>query len=87
MQAHRLDALKGAGIEENAQCFVNTIEGKNQGAVEDAVVVNAAATLWCASKVDSIRDGIESARTAIKDGKAAQTLRDWRKNTGESVNH
>jgi anthranilate phosphoribosyltransferase len=87
ISAYRLDALKGAGIEENAQCFVNTVEGRNQGAVEDAVIVNAAATLWCASKVDSIRDGIESAREAIKNGKAAQILRDWRKNTGESVNH
>lgn len=87
MPAYKVDALRGAGIEENSQCFVNTIEGRNTGAVEDAVVINAAATLWCASVTDSMTDGIEKARSAIRSGKAAQTLKDWRKNSLESVNH
>ena len=84
---YKRDSLRGAGIEENAQCFVNTLEGNNPGAVEDAVVVNAAATLWCASKVNSMRSGIDAARSAIKNGQAAQTLKEWRKISLESPSH
>jgi anthranilate phosphoribosyltransferase len=87
LPVYSIDSLKGAGIEENSQCFVNTLEGKNAGAVEDAVIINAAATLWCASLADSISEGIKAARAAIRNGKAAQTLKDWRKYSLESVNN
>lgn len=84
---YKIDALRGAGIEENAQCFSQTLHGQNPGAVEDAVVINAAATLWCASKVNSIRSGIDLARDAIRSGKAGMVLDQWRKSSLESPSH
>ncbi|MFZ9519547.1 MAG: anthranilate phosphoribosyltransferase [Silvanigrellaceae bacterium] len=84
---YRKDALRGAGIEENAQCFVNTLNGHNPGAVEDAVVINAAATLWCASVVNSIKSGIDVAREAVRNGKASHALDTWRKKSLESPSH
>jgi anthranilate phosphoribosyltransferase len=84
---YKKDALRGAGIEENAQCFVSTLHGQNPGAVEDAVIVNAATTLWCASMAGSIKSGIDMAREAIRNGKAAQTLETWRKKSLESPSH
>lgn len=87
MPTYKKDALRGAGIEENAQCFLETLQGRNPGAVEDAVVLNAAATLWCAAKVDSMKIGIDHARAAIQNGKAAHTLELWRKKSLESPSH
>ncbi|NBO37587.1 anthranilate phosphoribosyltransferase [bacterium] len=84
---YKKDALRGAGIEENAQCFISTIQGRNPGAVEDAVVLNAAATLWCASTVDSIKEGLEKARSVLKSGEAASKLEVWRKDSIESSAH
>lgn len=81
------DALKGAGIEENAQCFKLTLQGLNPGAVEDAVVINAAATLWCAGVVDSLSDGLQKARQALSNGLATEKLTQWRKDSGESAAH
>jgi anthranilate phosphoribosyltransferase len=87
LPTYKKDALRGAGIEENALCFVNTLAGKNPGAVEDAVVINAAATLWCASVVSSMNSGIDLAREAIRNGKASQALEHWRKASIESAGH
>ncbi|MEN9809271.1 MAG: anthranilate phosphoribosyltransferase [Pseudomonadota bacterium] len=84
---YKKDALRGAGIEENAQCFVSTLRGENSGAVEDAVVINAAATLWCAAKVSTLKGGIDSAREAIHNGSASRTLDLWRKKSLESPSH
>ncbi|MEN9529484.1 MAG: anthranilate phosphoribosyltransferase [Pseudomonadota bacterium] len=87
MPTYKKDALKGAGIEENANCFKATLDGRNQGAVEDAVVLNAAATLWCASVVDSMPEGIAKARQALKSGEAAHKLAQWRTQSFESPGH
>lgn len=84
---YQRDALRGAGIEENAQCLINTLNGRNPGAVEDAVILNAAATLWCAAKVDSIPEGIARARACIQSGDAGQTFELWRKTSLESPIH
>ena len=84
---YQKNALRGAGIEENAQCFRHTLQGRNPGAVEDAVVINAAATLWCASIVDSMNDGIEKARATLTSGAASKKLEQWKNNSIESPAH
>jgi anthranilate phosphoribosyltransferase len=84
---YKKDALRGAGIEENASCFKITLQGRNPGAIEDAVVVNAAATLWCASVVESMKEGIAKARAALKSGEAENKLEQWRKESLESPAH
>jgi len=87
MPIYKKDALKGAGIEENANCFRATLDARNPGAVEDAVIVNAAATLWCASVVDTMPEGIAKARQALKSGEAAHKLAQWRSQSIESPGH
>ncbi|MEY4066353.1 MAG: anthranilate phosphoribosyltransferase [Pseudomonadota bacterium] len=81
------DSLQGAGIEENAQCFRLTLQGENPGAVEDAVVINSAATLWCAGVVESIPQGIQKARSVLASGLASEKLALWRKDSGASSAH
>lgn len=87
MPTYKKDSLRGAGIEENAQCLKLTLQGRNPGAIEDAVVLNAAATLWCASVVDTMPEGIAKARQALKSGEAAQKLELWRTASLESPGH
>ena len=45
-----------------------------QGAGRDIVLLNSAAALWVAGKVDSIADGLGLAAKTIDDGKATTTL-------------
>lgn len=66
--------LKGGTSEVNADSLVKVFEGKDNGAHEDALVLNAALALQVSGKVDELTDGIEIARETIMNGKAKEFL-------------
>ncbi len=67
------DELKGGTPQENA-AITREILGGKKGAHRDAVLMNAGAALYIASKADSLKDGIAIAAELIDSGKAAATL-------------
>jgi anthranilate phosphoribosyltransferase len=68
-----LDDLKGGDAETNAAAIRNLLAGQ-KNAYRDIVLLNAAAALVVTGKTKDLADGIAQARTAIDNGKAAQTL-------------
>jgi anthranilate phosphoribosyltransferase len=73
-----LAELRGGGIEENVRAFDAVLEGKDPGAVTDAVLLNAAGVLWCAGLVEDVASGLERARGALVSGKARMQFDSWR---------
>ncbi|MDD5079834.1 MAG: anthranilate phosphoribosyltransferase [Candidatus Omnitrophica bacterium] len=65
--------IVGAGPMENAAIMLELLKGK-PGNKRDIVVFNAAAALYAADKVASIKDGISLACEAIDSGKALEKL-------------
>jgi len=66
-------ALQGGDATFNADVMRHILAGV-QGAGRDIVLLNSAAALWVAGKVDSIADGLGLASQTIDDGKATTTL-------------
>jgi len=66
-------ALQGGDAAFNAEVMKHILAGV-QGAGRDIVLLNSAAALWVAGKVDSIADGLGLAAKTIDDGKATATL-------------
>ena len=65
--------LKGGTPAENAEITREILKGK-KGAKRDAVLMNAGASLYIASKVTNIKTGIKLAADLIDSGKALETL-------------
>ncbi|MFK7918880.1 MAG: anthranilate phosphoribosyltransferase [Ilumatobacter sp.] len=65
--------LRGGEPEENAAAIHRVLSGE-PGPHRDVVVLNAGAALVVADRADDLGAGIEMARAAIDDGRAAQTL-------------
>ena len=63
----------GNDPQKNAELMRNVLEG-DSGATLDLVLINAAAALKLASKVPSIADGLEIARSTVQSGKAIKKL-------------
>ena len=68
-----LSALSGGQPAENAAALRDLLNG-NASAYRDIVLLNAAATLKVAGKVDAIQDGIVLAQTSIDSGAAKSVL-------------
>jgi anthranilate phosphoribosyltransferase len=68
-----LDDLRGGDPAENAQAVRDLLGGK-PGAYRDVVALNAAAALLIADKVETLREGVETAFAAIDDGRANGAL-------------
>ena len=66
--------LQGGDPDENARILRSVLDGSDQGAKRDVVVLNSAAALWAAGKVDSMDDGITLAKQVIDSGAALQKL-------------
>ena len=66
--------LKGGTSEVNAEALVKVFQGKDNGAHEDALVLNAALSLQVTGKVKELNEGIETARETITSGKAKEFL-------------
>jgi len=70
---HDQAALKGDDPRENADITRQVLGGSN-GGPRDVVLLNAAAALYVAGTVPSIREGVELARASIDSGRAARVL-------------
>ena len=68
-----LDALKGADAERNA-LIARAVLGGDAGPARDVVLFNAGAALLVAGRAADVHEGLEFARAAIDDGRAAATL-------------
>jgi anthranilate phosphoribosyltransferase len=68
-----LQALKGGNAEGNARELALLLAGK-RSAYRDIVLLNAAAALKVAGRVEALRDGVELAACAIDEGRAKATL-------------
>jgi len=68
-----LEDIKGGDVERNRQIAERVLEGE-EGPCRDVVVLNAAAALFVAGRVPSIKEGIEAAREAIDSGRAREAL-------------
>jgi len=66
-------ALEGDDAATNAEILRHIFTG-TKGAGRDIVLLNAAAALWVAGKVDGIADGLCMAAEAIDSGKVRKTL-------------
>jgi len=67
------EALQGGDASINAEVIRHILAGV-QGAGRDIVLLNTAAALWVAGKVDSINDGLSIAAETIDSGQATATL-------------
>ena len=66
---HPFEAILGGTPEENGVAFSALLSGEG-GAYRDAVLLNSAAALLIAGKVDTLRDGAELAAQSIDSGRA-----------------
>ncbi|MBA4146867.1 MAG: anthranilate phosphoribosyltransferase [Verrucomicrobia bacterium] len=76
VQTARLDDLVGGNSQANAQILRDILSGEDRGPKRDAVLLNAAAALLMAAKVESLIEGWELAALTIDSGKAAEKLED-----------
>lgn len=68
------DDIVGGTADENAVITRDILEGKEQGAKRDIVLLNAGAALYTIGKAATIKEGVELARQAIDSGKALEKL-------------
>lgn len=68
------DDLRGGSPEENAQITRDILSGSERGCRRDTVVLNAAAGLYIAGAVPSLRDGVARASELIDTGAATVKL-------------
>jgi anthranilate phosphoribosyltransferase len=76
LPTHPFEAILGGTPEENGKAFAALLTGEG-GAYRDAVLLNAAAALLVAEKVNDLSQGVELAAQSIDDGaalKAVETL-------------
>lgn len=76
------EELIGGDSKVNAKITLDILEGK-KGPCRDAVVLNSAAGLYVAGKVDSLEEGVKLASGIIDSGKAKKQLDDFIKYTNE----
>ena len=70
------DEIAGGSPEENARVSREILSGVSN-AKSDIVLLNAAAAIYIGGKADSIKDGLDVARTMIESGAARQKLTDF----------
>jgi anthranilate phosphoribosyltransferase len=71
-----VDAVAGGSPEENAADLRGIVTGDVTGPKRDIILANAGAAVYVAGRANSIEDGVEAARVAIEDGRAAAKLDD-----------
>jgi len=69
----KLEDLRGADASYNAQILRDILKGKS-GPKRDIVLLNAAAAIYVADRVESIKEGIKLAEESINSGKALKKL-------------
>lgn len=69
-----IDKIKGSDPASNAQVIKDIFEMKIDDPRRDIVVLNTAAILWIANKVDSLKEGVNLATMTLLSGKAFEKL-------------
>ncbi|PYP43156.1 MAG: anthranilate phosphoribosyltransferase [Gemmatimonadetes bacterium] len=69
-----MEALAGAGPEENAAWLVALLEGSGSTTHADVVALNAGALAWAAGVAPTLKDGTQLARAALDGGGCARRL-------------
>lgn len=75
--------VRGGTPEYNAQVILDIFAGRDTGPRRDMLLLNAAATLLVAGKVDSLEKGIALARETLESGRALAKLEEIRKRAHE----
>lgn len=78
VQPAQLADLRGADRHTNAEIILQIFQGKDRGPRRDAVLLNAAAALFVASKARSIAEGWDIATGTIDRGLVMRKLRELR---------
>ena len=73
MELASKEDLVGGDAKENAKITLSILNGE-KGPKRNAVLLNSAAGLYSAGKVDSLREGVELAKEVIDSGKALKQL-------------
>ena len=73
MEFSSKDDLVGGDAKENAKITLSILNGE-KGPRRDAVLLNSAAGLYVAGKVNSLREGVKLAEEIIDSGKALKQL-------------
>ncbi|CUH62647.1 Anthranilate phosphoribosyltransferase [Thalassovita gelatinovora] len=84
LPVHPFEAIIGGEPDENAAAFRALLAGE-KSAYRDAVLLNAAAALHIAGKVDDLKDGVALARESIDSGAATAKLEMLARITSEST--
>jgi anthranilate phosphoribosyltransferase len=75
------DALRGGDPRRNAALAEAVLSGRAQAALADTCALNAAALLHAGGHAADVADGLDAARAAVADGRAAALLRRLRRPT------
>lgn len=81
----RIDTLKPIQVASSIESakLMDSVLNKEKGPHRDIVLMNAAATLYCGSVVDSLKDGVKLAAEMIDSGKALEKRTEFIKLTQE----
>jgi len=74
LQPATLADLQGGGREYNAAIIRSILRGEERGPKRDVALLNAAAALFVAGRVESLGEGWNLAAAVIEDGRAARKL-------------
>lgn len=74
LKVSTLEEIQGGSAQENKDIILNIFENKEKGAKRDVVVLNSAAGLYVANKVNSLEEGIKYAQEIIDSKKALKKL-------------
>lgn len=73
----RVEDLRGGDADFNAAMIRDVLGGGLQGAVTDAIALNAAAGCWVYGLDGTVGEGLERVRGVLKSGAALSTLGKW----------
>ena len=66
---------KDLGFKESSKIFLDILKNKGTSEQVDAVLANSGLAIYCAKKLNSIKEGIEIARESLESGKAYNCLK------------
>jgi anthranilate phosphoribosyltransferase len=81
LDAAPVAAVAGGSPQENAADLRGIVTGEVTGPKRDIVLANAGAAVYVAGLAESVEAGVEEARDAVADGRAAEKLADLRAGT------
>jgi anthranilate phosphoribosyltransferase len=74
LQSAGKDAVQGGDVARNVGIVRAVLDGEEQGAPRDIVLLNAAAALLAADKAEDLREGLSMARASLDEGYARDRL-------------